>query len=374
MTSPAPLTPSPTTTRVESRCIPRISRGTISFDVTGYQLIRDLRIVLSSSSINVGGYDWRLRCYPDGDIRENTRGFIGIFLELLTKNVEVTVVYALRLVSQATGSSLLLFSGNLPTVFNTIDESKMQNAWGQSRHKSMKKTELEATEYLHDDHLVIECDITVVKEAVVVETARTNAIEAVPMPNCPNLSQDLAKLLEAKDGANVTFEVQGEVVTAHTIVLATRSPVFKAQFYGPMSQQNGHRKVKVEDMEASVFKALLHFIYTDSLFCMDGLDKVEKNELTKHLLVAADQYDVQGLKFLCEKTLCESLDVETVASTLVFADRYSCGELKRACVEFITCSDRLEDVVASDGYGLAKANCPALLVDVLEKAAMLRKI
>lgn len=39
----------------------------------------------------------------------------------------------------------------------------------------------------------------------------------------------------------------------------------------------------------------------------DDLGRDEGKEFVKHLLVAADCYDVRGLKFVCEKSVCESL-------------------------------------------------------------------
>ena len=77
----------------------------------------------------------------------------------------------------------------------------------------------------------------------------------------------LAKLLDQKDGADVTFNVGGEIIVAHKIILAARSPVFQALFYGQMSETRmGH--VTIEDMQPVIFKALLRFIYTGSLHGM----------------------------------------------------------------------------------------------------------
>ncbi|KAL6843289.1 hypothetical protein ACP4OV_027002 [Aristida adscensionis] len=74
---------------------------------------------------------------------------------------------------------------------------------------------------------------------------------------------------------------------------------------------------------------------------MEDLDGDERQELAKHLLVAADRYDVQGLKFACEKLLGEGLDADTVAAMFALADQHNCSKLQDSCVEFITCSDKL---------------------------------
>ncbi|TVU42559.1 hypothetical protein EJB05_08974, partial [Eragrostis curvula] len=95
-----------------------------------------------------------------------------------------------------------------------------------------------------------------------------------------------------------------------------QSPVFKAQFHGPMRQHGDQGHLTIEDMLSAVFKALLRFIYTDSIHhCMRGLTRVEKIDFTKHLLVAADRYDVEKLKFDCEMPLCKSLRRQTIDFT-----------------------------------------------------------
>lgn len=56
----------------------------------------------------------------------------------------------------------------------------------------------------------------------------------------------------------MNFEVDGETFSAHKLVLAARSPVFRAQLFGPLKDQNTEC-IKVEDMEAPVFKVLFPF-------------------------------------------------------------------------------------------------------------------
>jgi speckle-type POZ protein len=150
-----------------------------------------------------------------------------------------------------------------------------------------------------------------------------------------------------------------------------RPPVFWVEFYGPMRNES-RRSVTVEDMQPAVFRGLLHFIYTDSLPFMDDLD--DDDEMLRHLLVAADRYGIERMKRMCERKLCQDLYVETVATTLALADQHHCSQLKDACIEFINSSDRMDDVVASDGYKHLKRECPAIFADIWEKAAKTRKI
>ena len=99
---------------------------------------------------------------------------------------------------------------------------------------------------------------------------------------------------------DVTFMVSGEAFPAHRAVLAGRSPVFEAELYGSSSTtETDAHTVTVRDMRPVTFRALLHFIYTDSLPAMSHLGMDEMRELLQHLLAAADRYATDRLKVMC---------------------------------------------------------------------------
>ncbi|KAM3214855.1 hypothetical protein ACQJBY_067048 [Aegilops geniculata] len=152
-----------------------------------------------------------------------------------------------------------------------------------------------------------------------------------------------------------------------------RSPVFKAELYGPM-RAKCEQSINIEDMEPAVFKALLRFIYSDELPPMDDLNDDDKEEMVKHLLVAADRYGMERMKLMCERKLCKFLEANNVATTLALADQHHCSKLKDACIGFINSLDRVDDVMTSTGYQHLKRACPSVFVDMWEKAAKTRKI
>ncbi|XP_048567165.1 BTB/POZ and MATH domain-containing protein 2-like [Triticum urartu] len=214
--------------------------------------------------------------------------------------------------------------------------------------------------------------LDVINDPYVIEEAHVEE-EAPPS----EITDQLGKLLEAKEGVDVTFEVQGEKFPAHKLVLAMRSPVFKAMLYGPMMEKDSSRIV-INNMQPLVFKFLLHFIYNnllpvDKVMGDDLLDEDDKKKVTRHLLVAADRYGMERLKLMCESILCKDLDAESLATTLALANQHSCSRLQDACVRFIASSStKIDDVVASKGYNRLKRTCPDTVMEMWEKASRLR--
>jgi speckle-type POZ protein len=350
-------------TRTVSTCIPVKTQGSHVFRIFGYSQHKGIGVgkFIRSGAFSVGGHDWAIRFYPDG-FSQGSSHCISVYLELLSKDAKVHASCVLSLVDQSTGLASSLHKTD-PRMFNENDRSKFAPQEGSfiSRHV------FEASANLRDDHMEIECVVTVMKDARVSETKPCPRIE-VPQPD---ITAHLGKLLEAKEGADVTFSVRGETFAARKIVLAMRSPVFKAELYGPM-RETAAELIQIEDMQPHVFRALLHFIYTDSLPDMDGLEGDDHREMIRHLLVAADRYAMDRLKVVCQSILSEKIDVQTVATTLGLADQHNCHMLKDACLEFINWST-MDDVASTQGFRDLKKSCPSVLVDVLLKMRTLNK-
>jgi len=263
----------------------------------------------------------------------------------------------------------------------------------------------------------------------------------LPLPP-PSLGLDLARLLDSGAGADVEFEVEGDVFKAHRIVLSARSPVFDALLNGGMrearevfgggdgdgdevkNKNNGDDKrsslassgasaprllpqlprIRISDVRSPVFRALLHFAYTDELPSEIGSNANSASggngeavvatsnaaaappsnalavvaaapprppattttttaafaaalstvgaaldvPMAQHLLVAADRFALSRLRRICERRLCERVDVSTAATTLALAEQNNAGDLKRVCLAFV--SRNLQAVMASEGY------------------------
>ncbi|KAF7104539.1 hypothetical protein CFC21_105431 [Triticum aestivum] len=355
--------PSPRT-MTASACTPETAHGAHLFKINRYSLYRDLGVgrLIESSTFAVGGYHWCVHFYPDGHSGV-TKDHVSVFVELKTKNAKARAVFDLRLVDRRTQPYAWPNPSEIdPSEFDSCDDNSACCGFLDFVEK------IELKDYILDDVLVIECNIAVIKFK---KTTKTKFEVQVPRSN---LLDNLGKLLETQEGADVSFKVDGEVFPAHKNILAMQCPVFKAEFYGPMKNKSKHNVNIIEDMQPAVFKALLHFIYMDSLAPMDDLSDDEYEEMLKHLLVAADRYAIDRMKLMCESKLCDRLCAKNVATTLALADQYHCSQLKDGCIEFINSSNRMSDVVASKGYEHLKRTCPTIVVDIWEKAAKTRKI
>lgn len=236
--------------------------------------------------------------------------------------------------------------------------------WGYKRF--FKRSVLETSDYLKDDCLSIKCCVGVVNSYM-----EGPKIYSIPVPPS-DIGKDFGKILESGKGSDVSFEVDGEEFAAHKLVLAARSPVFRAQLFGPLKDKNTHH-IKVEDMEAPIFKALLHYIYWDSLPDMQELvglnTKWASTMMAQHLLAASDRYALERLRLLCEGKLCEDMSINTVATTLALAEQHHCFQLKDACLKFIAMPENLKAVMETEGFEYLKESCPSVLTELLQYVA-----
>eukprot|EP00798_Chlamydomonas_sp_ICE-L_P005005 gene5005-34789_t len=190
---------------------------------------------------------------------------------------------------------------------------------------------------------------------------RTELIRVPP----PNLGSDLVGLLTSGNESDCTFVVENEEMKVHKIILEARSPVFRALLSSDMRE--GHEgRVVVQDIKASVFRVMLHFVYSDSLpEEHEGLNL--EVPMAQHLLVAADQYQLVRLRRFCERRLCETVDVETVATTLTLAEQNHAEDLKKVCLEYV--SRNLAAVMNTDGFRHMTRSCPQLQAEILSTIA-----
>lgn len=342
--------------------------GSHEFRIRGYSLSKGIGVGrhIASEAFTVGGYEWAIYFYPDGKSPEDNGKYVSLFVSLASGGDEVRALFNLTLLDQSGNGRHRVhshFGRALDTGPHTL--KCRGNMWGYKRF--YKRTSLEASDYLKDDCLSIQCIVGVVKSHT--EGPKVDRIAVPPS----DIGQQYGVLLETGMGTDVDFEVDGELFSAHKLVLAARSPVFRAQLWDPMRDPNT-RCIKVQDIRAPVFKTLLHFLYWDALpDTQDHLlglnSKWASIMMAQHLLAAADHYGLERLKLLCEAKLCEGVAINTVATTLALAEQHQCFQLKAVCLKFVALPENLRAVLQTDGFNYLKESCPSVLTELLVHVA-----
>ena len=135
------------------------------------------------------------------------------------------------------------------------------------------------------------------------------------------LSKDFERLLLSGDTSDVVFDVDGEEIPAHRNILSTRLTYFRRLFNADMREAMT-RRVAIEDIDATSFKAVLKFLYCGRL--PEDLKTSPENYLR-----VAEKYDIRELKRASEHALARSITRDNVVEVLIMADMFNCDVLKR---------------------------------------------
>lgn len=344
-----------------SRCVTETVNGSHHFTINGYSLAKGMGVgkYIASECFSVGGYQWAIYFYPDGKNAEDSSMYVSVFIALASEGTDVRALFELTLLDQSGKAKHKVHSHFDRSLESGPYTLKYRGSmWGYKRF--FRRAVLETSDFLKNDSLAITCTV-----GVVVSSTKGPRLYSIPVPD-PDLGQHFGALLDSGDSCDVTFDVDGELFHAHKLVLAARSPVFKALLFGPMRDRNSGN-IEIKDIEHMVFKTLLHFIYRDSLPDSKELAGSSSTLLAQHLLAAADRFALDRLRLLCESKLCENVSVDTVATTLALAEQHHAAELKAVCLKFA--ASNLAAVMHSEGFEYLRDSCPTLQSELLKTVA-----
>lgn len=117
------------------------------------------------------------------------------------------------------------------------------------------------------------------------------------------------------------------------------------------------------DMESSVLKAFLQYIYTGILDA----------NFVDDLVAAADLYQIDCLKRACEKIILQKAgNIDTVVKLLKCANIYNLKILKDHCTRFIA-QNLVQLVTRQDFKELVEESPPELLLPIFDEIADVMK-
>uniref|UniRef100_A0A8R7JXA1 Uncharacterized protein n=2 Tax=Triticum urartu TaxID=4572 RepID=A0A8R7JXA1_TRIUA len=312
-----------------------------------YQQIKELPLGKSvySDVVSAGGHLWRIECFLHGESEANKGEYVSIFLDHLSKSRCVRAILEVDILGRDGKPSMSGMQRTFET-FGIKGDKGLADSWGWDRF--IKGTILEE-DYLIGRHVTFLCAVMVIDDS------------PIPLPPS-DIGTHLGCLLDNNDGTDVSFIVNDETFHAHRAVLAARSPVFRAELFGSMSEAT-MSSITLHDITPATFKVMLRFIYTDEL---PGEDRLEDSsaEMFQDLRAAADWYALDRLKVICAQKLWEKVSVDTVATILGWAETYNCQELKNKCIDFFVAEENFKEAMFTDGYALLVLKFPSITAEL----------
>jgi len=135
--------------------------------------------------------------------------------------------------------------------------------------------------------------------------------------------QYMTQLRTTGNMSDITFVVKGDTFNAHKIIVSA-SPVLAAMFQGENFKEGQSNSVEIDDIDGKVFEQLLHYLYTGRAPLW------EDDSVTEPLFMAADKYQVEGLKEACTNILIPKVTFENVVHFLVVGHLCSAPKLEEA--------------------------------------------
>ncbi|XP_033210516.1 speckle-type POZ protein B-like [Belonocnema kinseyi] len=266
-------------------------------------------------------FEWKLSMYSPG---------LSLYIENVRTNEEVAInIEASFSITNALNE--ILYTKSI-VVSGKISESQ---SYGFTE---FIKTE-EVLDFLIDDRFKILCELRDLEKEIFV----SDSIYANFMKN---------------DHFNdIEIIINDYAFRANKLVLAANSPVFERIFSHNMKESLS-KQIEIKEMDREVFEEVIRFMY---------LKKVNLRNLSVRLLIAANRYEMEALKSICEKELITAMTSANVISFLTLADQHNSNNLKRNCFSHIMINFKV--LVETTDYEELSVNCPRIILELNREIA-----
>lgn len=335
----------------ESRCTTtvKVERFNFTWVIENFSFCKkEVDQALESHVFRVGAKNetaWRLRLFPQGKFDEG-KNHLSVYVELVASSMAETRTKLKFFIVAGSGQKKPVTSGC---------DGKV---WTITAGVPLRIPNFILLEYLLNerngllpgDKLTILCKGTVAMDSI--DVSGYSARLPVRIPECAILEK-FGSLFENGEFSDFTLAVGGEELRVHKAILAAQSPVFAAMFQHDMLRENKQNRAAITDTDCRVLKEMLVYMYSGS--------SPNIREMAKDLLVAADKYDLDGLKAMCEEVLCSTLVVDNAAESLEFADKYRATQLKAQALHLI--NTYIKDVMTTQAWKDMILRNPRLIVE-----------
>lgn len=166
--------------------------------------------------------------------------------------------------------------------------------------------------------------------------------------DCPSLGEDMGRIFSEREFADVELISDNEVIRAHRVVLAARSPVFRAMLRSDRFIEGESGRVEVKQSDPASLKMFVRFLYEDTLD-----DDVLSSDFTlcHNLIMLSNRYDVNSLKVKCSDFIARyHLSEEKAATILKISDQNCVDHLRDVTLRFISKPEHINNVMATGEF------------------------
>ncbi|GIY06236.1 TD and POZ domain-containing protein 2 [Caerostris darwini] len=166
------------------------------------------------------------------------------------------------------------------------------------------------------------------------------------------------QLYEEPYQSDVRLKVGEEVISAHWLILCTRSPYFKQMFESEMKERI-ENTVVITDISFLTLKKLIEFLYTGTI----EFDKPIDINYLYDLYYTADKYQVSDLQKVCANIILSEATMENIFQILKLANTHNDIILKTLAMQYV--SHNFNELAESEIWESFVTSDPKLAAEVV---------
>ena len=227
------------------------------------------------------------------------------------------------------------------------------------KSKWLKRDRLNAhPDLLPEGNLTIQCTVTIFGPQKTLSGSDSSTNSNLIVHCQKQVSEHLGQVFTDKQFTDIKIQSEGQSFDCHMAILAARSPVFMAMFQSEMKEMET-RTVSIDDLKAGIVSEMLSFIYTGNVSSHNSL-----SDIASELLEAADRYQLDLLKNICEESLCSTLKVTNCVEYLVLGDMHHTLRLKNSALRLVV--ENSDCIIETDVFKEFLKQKPELVLEVMK--------
>ena len=318
-------------------------------------IMKEGESLLSSFFIVPVDLSFQLKVFPKGEDGEGNTDYLSVYLfGVNRKELEVNYVFSIDFsVQKADGTPF--------GTKNIRKSSRDCNKWGFKQAFSRVLLSEKQDELLPYGKLTIICNLEIyyVNYSCYTKGQRQRPSINFKTEETPISGDSMVEYFGNEELSDVIINCGEKSFPCHKVILAARSDVFAAMFKHKNMAENMGNKVEITDVDPEALEQLLLFIYADKTSPGDMDVKTASS-----LLTAADKYNIQPLKKICEQTICENIQVANAAEALMLAYLHEAKNLKTVVIDFVM--SNMEEVMETTGWKVINESNPKILNEIFK--------